>query len=158
LQQDKNDEFYMGEALKEAVIAFDHDEVPVGAVIIHQNKIIARAHNQVELLTDATAHAEMIAITQAAEYLRDWRLDQCTMYVTLECCPMCAGAVMQSRISRVCYGTADFRMGSFRSLVDLPSELKWDNNLEIVGGIRAEECSTLIKEFFNKVRDKKAAE
>ena len=158
LDQNKTDEFYMGQALKVALIAFEHDEVPVGAVIVHETKIIARAHNQIELLKDATAHAEMIAITQAAEYLQDWRLDKCSMYVTLECCPMCVGAIMQSRISKVCYGAPDFRMGSFRSLVDLPSELKWDHNLEIVSGICADECSSLIKEFFTKLRTKKTAE
>ena len=158
LDQNKTDEFYMGQALKGALTAFEHDEVPVGAVIVHETKIIARAHNQVELLKDATAHAEMIAITQAAEYLQDWRLDKCSMYVTLECCPMCVGAIMQSRISKVCYGAPDFRMGSFRSLVDLPSELKWDHNLEIISGICAEECSSLIKEFFTKLRAKKPAE
>ena len=148
----KDHEFFMAAALREAMIAFEHDEVPVGAVIAHEKKIIARAHNQVEMLNDATAHAEMIAITQASEYLNDWRLDKCTLYVTLECCPMCVGAIMQSRIKKVCYGAPDFRMGSFRSLVDLPSELKWDHTIEVIGDICADESSQLLKQFFAKAR------
>ena len=143
----------MGEALKEAGIALDHGEVPVGAVIVHNSRIIARAHNQVELLKDPSAHAEMIAITQAAEYLENWRLTDTILYVTLECCPMCVGAIMLARIKRVCYGAPDFKMGSLRSLIDLPAEIKWDHTLEVTPGIRAEECSQFLKEFFDQIRN-----
>ena len=154
LSQDKDDDYYMGEALREAGKALEQGEVPVGAVIVHQQKIIGRAWNQVELLRDPTAHAEMIAITQAAEYLQNWRLTDTTLYVTLECCPMCVGAIMLARIKRVCYGAPDFRLGSLRSLIDLPSEIKWDHTLEILPGIRAEESSQLLKEFFAAARQR----
>ena len=144
----------MGEALREADKAFEQGEVPVGVVIVHEKRIIARAYNQVELLKDPTAHAEMIAITQAGEYLQNWRLTGAAMYVTLECCPMCAGAIMLARINRICYGAPDFRMGCLRSFLDLPSEIKWDHKLEIIPGIRADECSQLLREFFEQTRVK----
>ena len=154
LDQAKDDEYYMSEALKEAFVAFEHDEVPVGAVIVHEQKIIARAYNQVELLKDATAHAEMIAITQAEEYLQDWRLKECSMYVTLEPCAMCVGAIMLTRIKRVCYGAPDFNLGCMRSLIELPTEIKWDHKLEIIPGMCAEESAHLLKEFFAQTRKK----
>jgi len=156
----KNDEFYMGQALKEAKKAFEEGEVPIGAVIVHQpadqeRRIIARAHNQVETLHDATAHAEMIAITQAEEHLGNWRLQYCTLYVTLEPCMMCCGAMMLSRVKRLCYGTKDEKAGAVESLGDFLAIPRLNHRVEVTSGVRQEECSEILKEFFQKVREKK---
>ena len=121
---DDRDQAYMAEALNEAMKAFDADEVPVGAIIVHGGKIIGRAHDQRELLNDPTAHAEMIAITQAASALESWRLDDCTMYVTLEPCVMCAGAIVLARLPRLVYGAPNPKAGAVGTLYDIPRDAR----------------------------------
>jgi tRNA(adenine34) deaminase len=157
---EKNDEFYMGEALKEARKAFEKGEVPIGAVIVHEApseppRIIARAHNQVELLHDATAHAEMIAITQAEEHLANWRLQFCTVYVTVEPCMMCCGAMVLSRVKRLCYGATDEKAGGVESLGNLLAIPRLNHRVEVTSGILQEACAAILKEFFQKVREEK---
>lgn len=156
----KNDDFYMGEALKEAAKALGEGEVPIGSVIVHSPpgegaRIIARAHNQVEMLRDATAHAEMIAITQAAEHLENWRLQDCALYVTIEPCMMCCGAMVLSRVRRLCYGARDEKAGAVESLARLLEIPRLNHTIEITMGIRQEECSQILSEFFQTVREKK---
>ena len=150
------DHFFMKEALKEAKKSFEKDEVPVGAVLVHQEKIIARGHNQVELLQDATAHAEMICITSGAAAVENWRLIGCTLYCTLEPCAMCAGAILASRIDRVVWGAPDLRLGANGSWVDLFNMDHPMHSLEILGNVLWEESSYLLKSFFEKTRKKKA--
>ena len=128
-------------ALQEAQWALEEDEVPVGAVIVHQDRVIARAHNQREQLHDPTAHAEMIAITQAAESLRSWRLDGCALYVTLEPCPMCAGAILQARIPTVIYGAADPKAGAVYTLYRLLDDPRLNHRCMVVPSIAAQ-CTT----------------
>lgn len=153
-EKEKLDDHFMAEALKEARKAEDKEEVPVGAVIVHENRVIARAHNQVELLKDATAHAEMIALTQAESYLGDWRLDGATLYVTKEPCFMCSGALVQSRVTRLVYGARDVKAGGAGSALNLVQDSKLNHWVEITAGVREEECKTLIQEFFKKLRAK----
>jgi len=147
-----NDEFYMGQALKEAHKALAGSEVPVGAVIVHNERVIARAHNQTETLKDATAHAEMIAITQAASALGDWRLEEVTLYVTKEPCVMCAGAIVNSRVGRVVYGTTDPLRGAAGSLMDLVRDNRLPHQAEVVIGIKEEECRDILQKFFQILR------
>jgi tRNA(adenine34) deaminase len=136
-------------ALEEAQIAADEDEVPVGAVIVSAAKgIIAQAHNQREQLHDPTAHAEMIAITQAAEALRSWRLDGCLLYVTLEPCPMCAGAVVQARIPLVVYGCSDPKAGACDTLYRITSDPRLNHRAQVIGGVLAERCAEILGAFF----------
>ena len=142
----------MKHALDQAVSAFDADEVPVGAIVVHQNQIIAAAHNQRETLNDPTAHAEMIAITQAAETLGSWRLLDCTLYVTLEPCPMCAGAIVQARIPWVVYGTTDPKAGACDSLFHLTGDVRLNHQAAVLGGIMQEDCRTILQEFFRQQR------
>ena len=140
---------HMEMALEEAAIAGDEDEVPVGAVIISFDKgVIARAHNQREQLQDPTAHAEMIALTQAASAIGSWRLERCAMYVTLEPCPMCAGALVQSRIPYVIYGTTDPKAGACHTLYQITSDPRLNHRAEVIGGVLAERCATLLTDFF----------
>ncbi len=141
----------MSEALKEARKAFDADEVPVGAVIVHKARIIARAHNQIKLLKDPTAHAEMIAITQAAAYLENERLPGAALYVTIEPCTMCAGALVLARIDRVFFGAADPRTGAFGSIFDI-NKKGLNHVINVTKGVLGEECAFLMKEFFKKKR------
>lgn len=141
-----SDEYFMRKALDEAKTAFEKDEVPVGAVIVSQNKIIAKSHNLTETLTDVTAHAEMQAITSSANYLGGKYLINCTLYVTLEPCIMCAGALYWSQISKVVIGAKDEKRGF------LNSNLKLHPKTELVWGILEEECSGLVKEFFKNKR------
>jgi tRNA(adenine34) deaminase len=148
----KIDKIYMSEALKEAARAFEGDEVPVGAVIVHDRKIIGKAHNQIKLLKDPTAHAEMIAITQAASYLRNERLLNCTMYVTIEPCAMCAGAMVLGRIKRLVYGADDPKTGACGSVMNIAHSSKLNHKIAITRGVLEEECSSLLKEFFKKKR------
>ena len=126
--------------------------MPVGAVIVHGGRIIAEAHNQREALNDPTAHAEMIAITQAAEALESWRLLDCVLYVTLEPCPMCAGAIVQARIPTVVYGTSDPKAGACQSLYTITSDPRLNHQSTIVGGIMLEECRELLRQFFAEQR------
>ncbi|MBN2478821.1 MAG: nucleoside deaminase [Parachlamydiales bacterium] len=149
------DEFFMLQALKQAEIAFASNEVPVGSVIVFENRIIAKAHNQVEMLKDATAHSEMICITQAASYLNDFRLENCTLYTTLEPCIMCAGAIINSRISKLVYSAKDLRVGANGSFIDIFEKKHPIHNLEIESGILEEISSDLMTKFFQKVRKTK---
>jgi len=143
---------FMQEALKQAKIAAQNDEVPVGAVVVHNNRIIARAHNQVEMLKDPTAHAEMIALTQATNALSFKWLQTCTMYVTIEPCSMCAGALVLARIARVCYGAKDPKTGACGSVFNIAANTALNHQIEVAGGIMAEECGRLLSDFFAKKR------
>lgn len=142
----------MQEAIKEAVKAFDADEVPVGAIIVHKARIIGRAHNQIKLLKDPTAHAEMIAITQAAAHLENERLLDTTVYVTIEPCAMCAGAMILARVKRLVFGARDTKTGAFGSALDV-NKLKLNHKITVTKDVLKEECAALLKEFFNKKRD-----
>ena len=138
----------MQRALEQARMAFDEGEVPIGAVIVRHEQIIAEAHNQREALRDPTAHAEMIAITQAAEALGGWRLLECTLYVTLEPCPMCAGAIVQARIPTVIYGTTDLKAGACHTLYNITDDARLNHQSTVIGGVMAEECRNILREFF----------
>jgi len=148
------DQVLMQEALKLAREAVKKNEVPVGAIITHHNKIIARAHNQVEMLKDPTAHAEMIAITQAASYLSSKWLQGCTIYVTIEPCSMCAGALILARIKRICFGARDPKTGACGSIVDLAQHKDLNHKIEVCGEILSDECGHLLSQFFQKKRTK----
>ena len=139
-------------ALQQAQQAQVEDEVPVGAIILNQDRFIAAAYNQREQLHDPTAHAEMIAITQAAEAIGDWRLAHCTMYVTLEPCLMCAGAIVQSRIPRVIYGATDPKAGAVSSLYSLLTDTRLNHTVQVTGGVLAEDCGRILTEFFRSKR------
>ncbi|MEN6404992.1 MAG: tRNA adenosine(34) deaminase TadA [Thermoguttaceae bacterium] len=143
---------FMEIALEEARAAMDEDEAPIGAVIVHAGRVIARAHNQREQLRDPTAHAEMIAITQAAVARASWRLDGCTLYVTLEPCPMCAGAIVQARIPRVVYGATDPKAGAVDTLYRLLNDPRLNHRAETVAGVLAEPCSQILSQFFQAQR------
>ena len=143
---------YMRFALEQAVAAFEVEEVPVGAIVVRGEKIIAAAHNQCEQLRDPTAHAEMIAITQAAESIGDWRLEGCTLYATLEPCPMCAGAIVQARIPVVVYGATDPKGGAVGSLFNLLQDSRLNHTAQVVPGVMGLECGNLLTEFFRKQR------
>ena len=145
-------EQYMRKAVEQAKIAEDNGDVPIGAVIVYQDRIIGKAYNQREQLKDPTAHAEIIALTQAAAYLQSWRLNGCTMYVTLEPCPMCAGALVLARIDRLVYGCDDPKAGACGSLYDIVRDERLNHRLEVTSGILAEECSKLLQEFFQHRR------
>ncbi|HEX5400658.1 MAG TPA: tRNA adenosine(34) deaminase TadA [Verrucomicrobiae bacterium] len=147
-----SDDHFMGEALRQAARALEADEVPVGAVIVRAGKIIARAFNQVEMLQDATAHAEMLALTQAQEAAGDWRLTDCTLYVTKEPCPMCAGAIVHTRLARVVFGAADPKGGAAGSALNLLQFPTLNHRCEITGGLRELECRSLLKGFFEVQR------
>ncbi len=146
-------EHFMNLALKEAERAFSQDEVPVGAVIVDDGRLIGAAHNQRELLHDPTAHAEMIAITQAAEALGSWRLDGSTLYVTLEPCPMCAGAILQARIPMVVYGATDPKAGAVHTLYRLLDDARLNHHTAAVSGVLAEPCGEILSRFFRKQRE-----
>jgi tRNA(adenine34) deaminase len=146
------DPHFMQFALREAEAAAAEDEVPIGAVIVHDGRVIASAHNQREQLHDPTAHAEMIAITQAAGVLGDWRLEGCTLYVTLEPCPMCAGAIVLARIPRVVYGAADPKAGAAASLYQLLNDNRLNHRAEVTSGIIATECGAILTRFFDAKR------
>jgi tRNA(adenine34) deaminase len=146
------DERWMEYALKEADRAFRQREVPIGAIIVHDGRIIGRGYNQTESLRDPTAHAEMIAITAAATHLEGRRLEACTLYVTLEPCPMCAGAIVQARIPRVVYGAWDPKAGSCGTLYNLIQDDRLNHRAELVTGILEERCGGILKEFFVQVR------
>jgi tRNA(adenine34) deaminase len=144
----ESDHYFMGEALRQAARACAADEVPVGAVVVRQQRVIARAFNQVELLKDATAHAEMLALTQAEEAVGDWRLTDCTLYVTKEPCPMCAGAMVHARLARVVYGASDPKAGAAGSALNLLQFPSLNHRCEITAGVRAPECRQLLQDFF----------
>ena len=144
----QSDAHFMGEALRQAARAGAAEEVPIGAVVVRVGRIIARAWNQVELLKDATAHAEMLAITQAEEAVGDWRLTDCTLYVTKEPCPMCAGAIVHVRFARVVFGASDSKGGAAGSALNLLQFPGLNHRCEITNGVRGEECAALLKSFF----------
>lgn len=145
-------EKYMKEALKEAKKAYEKDEVPVGAVIVKDGKIIAKAHNLKESKKDTTTHAEIEAIKKASKRLEAWRLEDCEMYVTLEPCPMCAGALIQSRIKKLYIGTMDLKTGACGSKLNLLKDYKFNHEIDIETGILQEECENILKDFFKNLR------
>jgi tRNA(adenine34) deaminase len=148
-----SDEAFMREALRQAQKAYEVDEVPVGAVVAREGRIIARAYNQVELLTDATAHAEMLALTAAEAAVGDWRLINCDLYVTKEPCPMCAGALVHTRTRRVIFGCADPSAGAAGSVINLLQMPTLNHRCEITAGVLKDECATILRDFFRKRRD-----
>src|SRR5438552_2850627 len=144
----QSDHYFMGEALRQAKRAYEAEEVPIGAVVVRAGRVIARAFNQVELLKDATAHAEMLALTQAEEAVGDWRLTDCTLYVTKEPCPMCAGAIVHVRLARVVFGAKDPKAGAAGSALNLLQFPTLNHRSEITAGVREAECRTLLQNFF----------
>ncbi|MEY2408363.1 MAG: tRNA(adenine34) deaminase [Verrucomicrobiota bacterium] len=151
----QSDHYFMGEALRQAIRAADAGEVPVGAIIVRDARIIARAFNQVELLKDATAHAEMLALTQAATVVGDWRLNGCVLYATKEPCPMCAGAIVHGRLDRVVFGALDPKGGAAGSAMNLLQFPTLNHRCEITGAVRETECRDLLKGFFAAQRSAK---
>jgi tRNA(adenine34) deaminase len=150
----KEDEQYMRIAIDQAKIAEENGDVPIGAVIVHKNQIIAKAYNQREQLQDPTAHAEIIALTQAAAALENWHLNGCTMYVTLEPCPMCAGALVLSRVDKLVYGCDDPRTGAVKSLYTIVTDERLNHRLKVVSGVLADECTKQLQDFFQSRRSK----
>ena len=148
----QSDHYFMGEALRQAARAYEADEVPIGAVVVREGRIVARAFNQVELLKDATAHAEMLAITQAEELVGDWRLTDCTLYVTKEPCSMCAGAVVHVRLARVVYGVGDPKAGAAGGVMNLLQSPSLNHQCDITRGVRESECRALLQNFFAEQR------
>ncbi|HBT77951.1 MAG TPA: tRNA adenosine(34) deaminase TadA [Planctomycetaceae bacterium] len=148
-------ERFMREAMLLAGTAAGENEVPVGAVVVKNGRVIAADHNRRETLRDPTAHAEMLAITQAAASIGNWRLDDCTLYVTLEPCPMCAGAIVLARIPRVVYGAADPKAGAVDTLYRLLDDPRLNHRSEIIGGVLAHECGKMLSDFFRARRDVK---
>lgn len=142
----------MRAALREAYAAADDDEVPIGCVIVHDGMVIGRGRNQVERLQDATAHAEIVAITAASDALQSWRLNECTMYVTLEPCAMCAGAIILSRVGRLVYGADDPKAGACGSVLDVIHERRLNHRVEITTGVLTDECGGVLREFFVRKR------
>ena len=147
-----SDAHFMGEALRQARRARENEEVPVGAVIVHQGRVIARAFNQVEILKDATAHAEMLAITQAESVIGDWRLNECQLYVTKEPCPMCAGALVHVRMKRVIFGCTATKDGAAGGVMNLLQHPALNHACEITAGVRRDECAELLQAFFRERR------
>jgi len=150
----KISEFFMSEALKEARKALEEDEVPVGAVIVFKGEIIARGHNQVERLKDPTAHAEMLALTSATNYLGNKWLSAASMYVTIEPCSMCAGALVLSRLKNLYFGAKDPKTGACGSIINIVNHKKLNHRIKVKGGILEQECGSLLKEFFKNKRAK----
>src|SRR5262245_37424203 len=151
----QSDDYFMREALRQATRAYEAEEVPVGAVIVREGRVIARAYNQVELLKDATAHAEMLAITAADEAVGDWRLTDFTLYVTKEPCPMCAGAMVHVRLARVVFGTSDTKAGAAGSVLNLLQFPTLNHRCAVTTGVREGECRVLLQSFFAAQRVKK---
>ena len=146
------DGYFMREALRQGQKAYAADEVPVGAVVVREDKIIGRAHNQVELLKDATAHAEMLALTQAEAAVGDWRLTDCDLYVTKEPCAMCAGAIVHTRIRRVIFGCADPTGGAAGSMMNLLQMQSLNHRCQITSGVLQNDCAAILQDFFRKRR------
>ena len=149
-----NDKYYMELALAEAERAAVEGEVPVGCVIVHQGMVIGKGHNRTESLNDPTAHAEILAITAAANHLDSWRLDDCTVYCTLEPCPMCAGALVLARVKRLVFGSKDPKFGACMSLYNIVQDIRLNHQLEVIPGILEERSAELLKSFFQAVRKK----
>ena len=153
-QEQKIDQQFMRITIEQAGIAEETGDVPIGAVIVHKNQIIAKAYNQREQLKDPTAHAEIIALTQAAAALENWHLNGCTMYVTLEPCPMCAGALVLSRMDRLVYGCDDPKTGAVKSLYNIVTDGRLNHRLEVTSGVLADECTKQLQDFFQHRRGK----
>lgn len=149
---DEKDNRYMELAIEQAQIAEENGDVPIGAIIVYQNQIIGRAYNQREQLQDPTAHAEIIAITQAAAFLESWRLIDCTIYVTLEPCCMCAGALVLSRMKRLVYGCDDPKTGAVKSLYHIVQDDRLNHRLEVTSGVLADDCTAMLQAFFHRRR------
>jgi tRNA(adenine34) deaminase len=150
----KVDDIYMSEALKEAKRAFEEDEVPVGAIVVHKGRIISRGHNQIERLKDPTAHAEMLALTSATNFLGTKWLNDAVLYVTIEPCSMCAGALVLARLKHIYYGAKDPKTGACGSVVNIVNHRKLNHHIKVKGGILDKECGALLSEFFRKKRRK----
>jgi tRNA(adenine34) deaminase len=148
-----NDEHFMREALRQAQKAYEASEVPVGAVVVRSGKIIARAYNQVELLKDATAHAEMLALTQAEAAVGDWRLTDCDLYVTKEPCPMCAGALVHTRVRRLVFGCTDPAAGAAGSVMNLLQMPTLNHRCDVASGVLQDECAAILQSLFRKRRE-----
>lgn len=146
------DRRFMQAAIEAAKIAEDNGDVPIGAVIVYKNQIIGKAYNQRQQLADPTAHAEIIALTQAAAFLESWRLNGCTMYVTLEPCPMCAGALVLARMDRLVYGCDDPKAGACKSLYNIVQDERLNHRVEVTTGVLSDECTELLQQFFQKRR------
>jgi len=146
------DEQYMRMAIDQAYIAEENGDVPIGCVIVYENRVIAKAYNQREQLHDPTAHAEIIALTQAAEYIGNWRLHGCTIYVTLEPCPMCAGAMVLGRLDRLVYGTDDPKTGAVKSLYNIVQDDRLNHRLDVTCGVLEDECRKQLQDFFRRRR------
>jgi tRNA(adenine34) deaminase len=155
MMDEKQDQRFMQAAIDQAYIALENDDVPVGAVIVCENKIIAKGYNQRQQLNDPTAHAEIIALTAAAEHIGHWRLLNCTIYVTLEPCPMCAGALVLARIDRLVFGCDDPKTGACGSLYNIVQDNRLNHRLEITKGVLAEDCSKMLQDFFSIKRERK---
>lgn len=147
-----DDERWIDNALREAELAYKRKEVPIGALVVQNGRVVGRGYNQVETLKDPTAHAEMIAITAAAAQLGNHRFDKCTLYVTLEPCAMCAGAIVLARIERVVFGAPDPKAGACGTLFNIVQDKRLNHRVELVGGVLEEKCSGLLKDFFTNVR------
>jgi tRNA(adenine34) deaminase len=143
---------YMMQAFRLAETAYDNGEVPVGAVVVHQNRIIGKGYNQVEMLQDSTAHAEMIAVSAACSTLQNKYLEDCTLYVTLEPCPMCAGGLVWTKIKRIVFGAMDEKAGACGSVFNISSNKKLNHNIEIIQGVMEADCKYLLQEFFRSKR------
>ncbi len=154
----EKDRIFMNQALEEAKKAALLGEVPIGAVLVYEGEIIARAHNLRETTQNATTHAELMVIQEACEKLGSWRLEQTTLYVTLEPCPMCAGAILQSRVPRVVYGARDIKAGCVDSLYHLLNDARFNHECDVTEGILAEECGQILTDFFRALRERKKAE
>lgn len=152
MQLNDTDLHFMQLAIQQAVLAPTAGEVPIAAILVHDGQILASAHNLRETLQDPTAHAEMIVIRQAAEHLRSWRLTETTLYVTLEPCPMCAGAIVQSRVTRLVFGAWDPKAGACGSIFDIPTERRLNHRVEVTGGIMEQESQALLQNFFRAKR------
>ena len=148
-------ERFMEEALRQAEFAYDDGETPIGAVIVHNNKIIGRGYNRSANLKDPTAHAEMIAITSAAETLGDWRLVDCDLYCTVEPCVMCAGASVLARVRHIYFGAAEPKFGGCGSIFQIPSDERLNHRIAVTGGILRERCAGIMREFFQSLREQK---
>jgi tRNA(adenine34) deaminase len=155
MMDEKQDQRFMQAAIDQAYIALENDDVPVGAVIVCENKIIAKGYNQRQQLNDPTAHAEIIALTAAAEHIGHWRLHNCTIYVTLEPCPMCAGALVIARIDRLVFGCDDPKTGACGSLYNIVQDNRLNHRLEITKGVLADDCSKMLQDFFSVKRERK---
>ena len=152
MNNSNEDQRYMKIAIDQAAIAEENGDVPIGCIIVYENQIIAKAYNQRQQLNDPTAHAEIIALTQAAEFIGNWRLHGCCIYVTLEPCPMCAGALVLARMDRLVYGCDDPKTGAVKSLYNITTDERLNHRLEVTTGVLADECSAQLSGFFQKRR------